>query len=153
MKLYLVRHAEARSEAEDPERDLSPEGVRTVQKMAEFLRKNRLRVDVIRHSGKKRAEHTAEILAGSFLSKKGLEARSGLSPNDDVGNIADELEECVDDTVIVGHLPFLSRLASHLLTGRRDRETVDFACGCVLCLAREDNDWRVSWCLAPEIVT
>jgi phosphohistidine phosphatase len=148
MKLYLIRHAEARSEEEDPERDLTEEGVRTVQKMAGYLQNPE--VAVIWHSGKKRAGHTAEILSGCFRSSGGVEVHSGLSPNDDVRKTADELSGRTDDTAIVGHLPFLSRLASLLLTGRRKSEVVEFTCGSVLCMEREEEDWRIRWFLTPE---
>ncbi|MCL4500363.1 MAG: hypothetical protein M1438_00725 [Deltaproteobacteria bacterium] len=44
MLLYLVQHAEAKSEAEDPQRDLTAKGLRDIQKTAAYLGKLRLPV-------------------------------------------------------------------------------------------------------------
>ena len=38
MRVYLVQHGESRPEEEDPQRRLTDEGVRNVQKVARFLR-------------------------------------------------------------------------------------------------------------------
>ncbi len=57
MKLYLIQHAEAKSETEDPERSLTVRGEKealAVSKVAEGLRIRPSRID---HSGKLKAKH------------------------------------------------------------------------------------------------
>ncbi len=63
MKLYLVQHAKAASKQADPQRPLTEEGRRDIQKVASFIRPLGLGLDYLWHSGKKRAAETAEILA------------------------------------------------------------------------------------------
>ena len=63
MDLYLVQHGEAKSEAEDPERPLTLQDIEAVRRMASWASQVGVRVDQIRHSGKRRAEQTAALLA------------------------------------------------------------------------------------------
>ena len=51
MKVYLVQHGEAKSEKEDPQRNLTDKGIDEVQKVANFLRPLKLTVNAIWHSG------------------------------------------------------------------------------------------------------
>ncbi len=66
MHIYLVQHGASKSEAEDPERSLTDEGMRTVEKMANYLAGAGVSAEKIRHSDKLRARQTAGILAASF---------------------------------------------------------------------------------------
>jgi phosphohistidine phosphatase len=72
-------------------------------------------VTEIRHSGKTRARQTAEIIGQALSPPQGVKAVSGLSPLDDVGPVAEELDEVSEPLMLVGHLPFLERLAGQLL--------------------------------------
>src|SRR4029077_15574356 len=78
MLVYLVQHAEAKSESEDPERHLTEEGEGNAQRVAEFLHPLHLQVDAIWHSGKPRAHQTAEILARAISGRHGVLQRAGL---------------------------------------------------------------------------
>lgn len=79
MRLYLVQHGEAQPENVDPQRHLTEQGQRAVQKVAEFLRPLSLSVSAIWHSGKPRAQQTAEILSRAISAGQGMVQRSGLS--------------------------------------------------------------------------
>src|SRR5438094_7331416 len=70
MQLYLVQHGECKTEEEDPERRLTTNGIGEVQKSAEFLRAAGVHTDVIWHSGKARAQQTAEILADAVGARE-----------------------------------------------------------------------------------
>ena len=80
MDLFLVQHGEARSEVEDPERSLTDRGEETVRKVAAWAARAGLRVGQIRHSGKRRAEQTAAILADSLRPIRGMVAVTGWPP-------------------------------------------------------------------------
>ena len=82
MRIYLVQHGEAKSEQEDPRRTLTDKGIAEVQKVAEFLRPLTLAVDAIWHSGKARAQQTAERLAEALGAQARIVAREGLGPKD-----------------------------------------------------------------------
>jgi len=153
MKLYLVQHAKAASEQQDPQRPLTKEGKADLQKIAAFIKPLNLCVDYCWHSGKKRAEQTAEILTAVIKVKKAKNARDGLSPNDDVKALRDELSDTAGDIMIVGHMPFVSRLASLLLTGSESTETVAFRQGGIVALSRaEPGKWQVEWMITPQLV-
>ena len=153
MKLYLVQHGKAASERVDPQRPLTEEGRREIKKIAEFVKPLNLCVDYLWHSGKKRAAQTAEILAEVVKVKKAETAREGLSPNDDVKVIREKIVSLQQDIMLVGHLPFLSKLASLLLAGSESVNTVAFRQGGIVCLARcDDNQWQIDWMVTPELL-
>ena len=55
--------------------------------------------------------------------------------------------------MIVGHLPFLGRLAALLLTGNADKEVVAFQFGCVVCLNGDDEvRWKLEWMMVPKLL-
>ena len=153
MHIYLVQHGEAKPEEIDPERRLTENGVRAVQKVADFLRRSGgVQLDAIWHSGKPRAQQTAELLAPSTRAgEKAMMYHDGLAPKDAVEPIKQELEQGNRNVMIVGHLPFLGRLAALLLTGNADNDVVAFQFGCVVCLKRDDaRNWRLEWMTVPK---
>jgi phosphohistidine phosphatase len=151
MKLYLVQHANAATKEQDPERSLTEEGRKDLQKISSFIEPMNLSVGLLWHSGKRRAEQTAKILAEAVKVTKNHTEREGLAPNDDVNLINNELAHIRQDVMIVGHMPFLSKLASLLLTGSESANTVAFKQGGIVCLNRtEDNNWQIEWMVTPE---
>jgi phosphohistidine phosphatase len=153
MRLYLVQHGKAMPKEQDPERPLTPEGRAETEKMARFLTPLELNVDCLWHSGKLRARQTAEALAGALAGGARATARDGLAPNDNVALLRDELAVATDDTMIVGHMPFVSRLATLLLTGYESPPVVTFTNAGVVCLQRTaDNRWQVEWSVTPGLL-
>ena len=153
MKLYLVQHAKAASKVMDPERPLTDEGCRDIQKVAAFIKPLKLCVDYLWHSGKKRAVQTAEILAGVIKINETQAARDGLGPTDDVTIAKNELASLQQDVMVVGHLPFLGKLGSLLLTGSESANAVAFRQGGIVCLSRsEGNQWQIDWMVTPELI-
>jgi len=153
MRLYLVQHGEAKPKDEDPERRLTEKGRRDVEKVAAFLRPLGLAVASVWQSGKARARETAEILAGALEAEGGVVERAGLAPNDPVAPVAEEMGGAAEDTMIVGHLPFLGKLAALLVAGEESTGTVAFRNGGVVCLERDrEGDWSVLWAVTPDVV-
>ncbi len=153
MKLYLVQHGKAMSSEQDPDRPLTQQGRQEVQRVAHLLMPLWFTVNRIWHSGKTRARQTAEIYAPAFAAGQKLAAREGLAPNDEVAPLRDELAVATDDTMIVGHLPFLGKLASLLLTGHESGEVIAFCNAGVICLERtSDNCWHVEWVVTPALI-
>jgi len=153
MKLYLVQHGEAASEEVNPARPLTAQGQRDVQKLASFLKGAGIASLSIRHSGKTRAKQTVEIIASRLGPECQIAETKNLAPNDPVQVVVDEISRMRDDLMIVGHLPFLGKLASFLLTGSDAKSVVAFRMGGVVCLQRSDAQaWHVVWMIIPELI-
>lgn len=152
MKLYLVQHGNAAVKEIDPDRSLTVRGKDDVGKVAGFIRSLNISAQLW-HSGKRRAAQTAEILAEAMTVKGGVSGKEGLSPNDDVKQIKEQIESADEDVMIVGHLPFLGKLVSLLVTGNESKEIVTYKQGGMVCLeCGEDKLWHVEWMVIPEIL-
>jgi phosphohistidine phosphatase len=152
MRLYLVQHGEARPKTEDPERNLTEKGARDVERMAAFIEPLALSVPRVLHSGKPRATRTAEILAAA-VGARDIAAGEGLAPNDDVRAVRSEVEAADRDLMLVGHIPFVEKLASLLVAGSESARVVAFRQGGVVCIERaDDSSWAVLWAVTPEIL-
>jgi phosphohistidine phosphatase len=151
VKIYLVQHGEAEPESVDPARPLSERGRGDVQCVAARAGRLALEVQQIRHSGKTRAEQTAALFADALSPPDGVVSVSGLAPKDDVVPVANALAGESRPVMLVGHLPFLERLISCLVTGDAERPVVRFRNGGVVCLERKDAGWLVAWILTPEM--
>jgi phosphohistidine phosphatase len=153
MKLYLVQHGEALGKDVDPERPLSEQGERDIAALAVFLQQASVTVERVWHSGKLRARQSAELLARRTLPGGSIEHISGIKSNDSVTAFARDADVWEQDTLVVGHLPFLARLVALLVTGDPDREVVGYRPGSVVCLERGTGDgWTVRWMLRPELL-
>jgi phosphohistidine phosphatase len=153
MKLYLLQHGDALPEEVNPDRSLSELGRNDVIRLAEFVGKNDIRVQRVHHSGKTRARETAEIIAAQIATGVIIEATTGLNPNDPVEPIAKQINNRQEDTLLVGHMPFMGRLAAYLLSGNSSSKFVAFKPGSMLCLERnESGDWAITWMLRPELL-
>jgi phosphohistidine phosphatase len=154
MKLYLVQHAEARPKEEDPKQGLTNKGLVDIKKVADFVaRRARVRVAVIYHSGKHRARETAEALADYLHPVKGVREGDCLVPMDEPDFWVKRALELKDDTMLVGHLPHLDKLASALLTGSEEGGVVTFHKAGIVCLERDENNrWSLAWAVTPNIL-
>ena len=154
MKLYLAQHGEALSKEEDAERPLSEQGRHDVQAIAALAKESGVRVARVWHSGQRRAEQTAQILAKAMLPRGRTEPIGGINPNDPVEEFIADADVWQGDTLVVGHLPFMSRLVSLLLLGDQERELVRYCPGSVVCLERSaEQEWVLLWMLRPDAVT
>jgi phosphohistidine phosphatase len=150
--VYLVRHGEAVSKDEDPARPLTQAGWLAVERIAGWAAAVDIRPDEILHSGKLRAEQTAEILADYLMPAKGWTVRRGLGPDDDVRPLADSLAATDRTLMVVGHLPFLGRLVSQLVFGDADRPVVQFEAAGLLGLQFRDGLWTITCVVDPELI-
>ncbi len=150
MKLFLVQHGEAKTKQQDPDRSLTDRGIADTKKAVQWMNKISEPVNQIRHSGKKRAEQTAQIFAGFLNPPRGSVTVTDLNPNDDVRIVAGRLGEQDESLMIVGHLPHLSRLVGLLLTGDPENHVVKFMNSGVVCLTGQDKQWTLSWAVIPD---
>jgi phosphohistidine phosphatase len=159
MDIYLIQHGESKPKEEDPARPLTDSGKRTAGRMAVLLGSLGISFDRVFHSGKLRAQQTAEIFANQLKIGDRVEARTGLDPLDSVEPaknwLSEQAQRGVKAIAIVGHLPFLDKLASLLVTGNETAGIIAFQYAGVLRLAPrgQGEGYRVRWMLAPELLT
>jgi phosphohistidine phosphatase len=152
MRLYLAQHGEAVAKEVDPDRPLSARGRTDVERVAALLAGH---VDVTRivHSGKTRARETARLLAATLAPDRPVQQLDGLAPNDPVAPLARRIIDAAEDTLLVGHLPFMAKLLSHLVAATEDAGIVAFCPGALACLELgEDTRWRILWMVRPELL-
>lgn len=149
VNFYLVRHGEAVSAAENPQRPLSRAGRETVEQVGQLARERHVQVSAIYHSGILRAKETAEILAKHLPPLSGVKAISGLLPEDDPIAGKAEMEAATEPIMLVGHLPYMRRLAALLVYGDRDAAGIDFQPAAMVCCAKSGTQWKIDWYLAP----
>ncbi len=152
MSLYLVQHGKSLPADIDPEKSLSAEGLAEVEAIASTARNNGILVSTIQHSGKKRAQQTAAILGSILQPAGGIRERTGLQPTADVIPVARELNS-KDNLMLVGHLPFMERLTSFLITGTTEKAVFRFQNGGIVCLDihPDTRTWVIKWALMPNI--
>jgi phosphohistidine phosphatase len=152
MPLYLVQHGQAQPKEVDPTRPLTALGELETRRVAGLVGRLHLELHQIRHSGKVRALQTAEILATALRPPAGVIAVPGLEPDDDVRPVAAQLGREPHPIMIVGHLPFVARLAAQLVAGDPERPVVQVRHSAVICLVPGAGDrWLVAWIATPEM--
>ncbi len=152
MKLYLLRHGEPLPESKDPERSLTSRGELDIAIIGRFLEQNELFVPEIWHSEKRRVRQTAEII-GQATGCVSLLERPGLAPLDPVGPVRAEILGREEDLMLVGHLPFLSRLAEQLLGCPRENSIFRFETGEIVCLERNgEGVWQLLFAVCPRLL-
>lgn len=152
MALLLVQHGKSLPKDKDPAKGLSEEGISEVGHIAKVAKKYGVKVSRIMHSGKKRALQTAEIFASALKPDEGIQEIKGMNPLDDVAAFADKIE-ISDHLMLVGHLPFMQRLTSYLITGSIEKPVFQFQNGGILCMDKNPGakTWFIKWALMPEI--
>ena len=140
MNLYLVRHGQAVPKEVDADQPLSDAGRAGVERVASALRDRGVRVGQVFHSGKARARQTAEI--------------NGIAPLDPTDGLAETVASWTEDTMVVGHLPFMDKMVARLVTGGEEPTLVVFSPATVVCLQRDQDGqrWRIDWVLKPEVL-
>jgi phosphohistidine phosphatase len=152
MALYLVQHGKSLSKTQDPEKGLSEEGEAEVRRIAEVAAGYGCKVGKICHSGKKRARQTADIFAAGLHPRAGVVGIGGIDPLDDVAAFSKTLA-AEDNTMLVGHLPFMERLTTYLILGATEPPVFKFQNGGIVCLDRmpDTRNWIIKWALMPHI--
>ena len=158
MRLYLVRHGMAKSKDEHPDRPLTDQGHKDVDRMASFLARAGIRVTRVVHSEILRAQQTA--LAFSKVIGPGMivEEMRDLMPMSRLDALVAAASHWPDDTMVCGHDPFMSRIASYFTCGDADAGVFAFDPGAVACLERDPiitdqgGHWSLMWHVSPVLL-
>lgn len=149
MRLYLLRHAEAVDHVDDDARDLSEYGRKSLEPVAGWVRSQRLLPPDVEvwHSPLRRAVQTAQIFVKEAGFTRALQQRSGLRPEDDPEALLPLLSARGEALLLVGHEPFLSTLATLLLTDTVYPPKVMMEKASLLCLERLGSGENSAWCV------
>ena len=152
MALFLVQHGQSLPKDVDPDQGLSDEGIAETDRIANVAKNYGVNVKIIKHSVKTRARQTAEIFAAALKPDGNIQEIIGIKPMDDVSAVAEKISP-QDDVMLVGHLPFMERMTSHLITGTIEKPVFKFQNSGIVCLDQdpETKSWFIKWTLMPHI--
>jgi phosphohistidine phosphatase len=153
MKIYCVRHGQAESADTHPDRPLTELGRQEVEQLAAHLQQRGIEVAHVMHSSQQRAGQTAEIFAKALSSQR-TECPSILEEDASVDDLMAQIPAWTDDTMLVGHLPFMPQLVSGLvISDSRHYPIVNFPPATVVCLeCYHQEQWVIDWILHPNLV-
>ncbi len=153
MPIYLVQHGKNNPKDQDPEQHLSSQGRADTQRVAEAASRAGAPVHLIHHSPKTRAKETAELLSSWLKPAEGIREREGIKALDDVTSLTPELNPG-DNVMLVGHLPFMERLCTYLVTGYQEPAILKFQNSGIVCLDKdeESGNWQILWTLMPSVI-
>ena len=155
MKLILVRHGQANEGFADDERTLTELGVQQIKNVAQALAGQKVKVAHVYHSGKMRAQQTAEILQQDIAPSCPITVLELLKPDSKPTALVDRLVEFDESSLMVGHLPHIREFAFELLGFQNTRalEQLAFNPGTVIIFSSDDSiTWELDQCFEPEIV-
>ena len=153
MQLFLLRHGETVCEKVDPARPLSVAGRDEVQRMAAFLKQAEFTVENFFHSNKDRACQSADIVRQVVNPRAVLTEKSCLAPSDDIAEIVAEIAKLRENTLIAGHLPFLSSLVSYLVVADEMKSIVNFPTGGLVILELlSPGRWLIAGVYTPGVL-
>ena len=152
MSLYLVQHGQSLPKDVDPDQGLSEEGVAETERIAGVAKGYQINVGQIMYSIKTRARQTAGIFASALNPTGDVSEAEGLKPMDDVAAFASSLNPDTN-TMLVGHLPFMERMTSYLVTGSSDKPVFKFQNSGIVCLDKDpaSESWVIVWTLMPNV--
>ena len=154
MKLYLMRHGEALSSQQDPERGLSENGKEMITRLAQQLVNENIHFKHIFHSGKKRTRETAEIVAAATSPDITPQKIDDITPNSDPVMVIDEIESWDEDTLLVSHLPFIPNLINMLTSQNILTSSISFEPGTIIALEQNSTGiWKITWSTSPSELT
>jgi phosphohistidine phosphatase len=152
MALYLVQHGKSLPKDVDPDQGLAEQGVAETKRIADVAASYGVNVSQIKHSVKTRARKTAEIFASTLKPAKGILEVVGLKPLDDIVGFAAAIDPD-ENTMLVGHLPFMERMTAYLVTGSAEKPIFKFQNSGIVCLKKNPDigSWVIVWTLMPNI--
>ncbi len=148
-QIYFAQHGLAIDKSENPERPLSANGVTQTQAVANHLKASSILISNIFHSGKLRAQQTAEIFAATLVTPSPT-LLHGMSPMDNCETLINDLN--IDHALYVGHLPHLDKIVSSLVTKNEASHILKFKNSGIVCLNNDDGNYSIRWYLAPDLL-
>lgn len=153
MQIICVRHGEACGPEVDYKRPLTENGQAQAERVAAFLAKTGLSVSQLFHSSKLRAQQTAKIFIQKLVIPQVTEL-PWLGDAEAVESLLDLLPTWNENTMIVGHLPYLPQFINALVLGNNNHPPmIHYPPATAVCLEYHcDTQWMIRWVITPEVV-
>ncbi len=153
MKIYLMRHGQADPGMSSGRYGLTSRGQEDVRAVASKLKRDGVSPHQLWHSGKTRAEETAEIVWQVLGSSFSCEKKAGLLPEDSAQAAAEMIQEWFlehrdQNLMIVSHLPFLPALVAVFLGDTFSYSGFSPA-ACMGLKKRPDENWEFDSFIDP----
>ncbi|MFN2443700.1 MAG: phosphohistidine phosphatase SixA [Thermoanaerobaculia bacterium] len=145
MLIWLMRHGDAEIRGQDDHRELTPEGRDAIEKLARRVAERTGAIHSVHHSGKRRAEQTAEILASTMKLDLAPAPLELLRPNADPYALARWIESLAEPVALVTHLPLVERVAGVLISGSPEVPVLAFSTGTIAAIEKERDQWKLAW--------
>ena len=114
----------------------------------EHLKKHEVVIGRICHSGKLRAQQTAEIFS-DILAVINISKLNGMNPNDNPEELIKQMNE--DQVMYIGHLPNLQHVVSKIVVNNENITVIKFQNSAVVCIELENNIASIKWFITPDI--
>lgn len=161
MNLFLLRHGLAVERTIpgfklDRDRPLTNQGRKKIRRVAALLKKVQGSFDLILTSPYLRAHQTAELVAEILGESKKLKTSDHLAPGKPLTGLIQELSHRpeLENILLVGHEPDLSRLISVLVAGKPGL-AVDLKkgglCKLEISALRAGHCAKLKWLLTPKL--
>ncbi len=96
-----------------------------------------------------RAIQTAQIIA-KHIKDAQVRERDDIKPTSPVESLAQEITNTHAELMIVGHLPYLQKLAALLLRSQNE-EIILFCYSGIVCMERAEN-WKIAWIVVSDLL-
>ena len=131
MDLFILRHGKAEKSSDctpDAARELTCDGKEEVKKVAQWIKGNKIRFDIIATSPLKRARGTAKIVSAVLDQKDRLIVWDELAPGGDLDTVCYHASGYGEHAtvLVIGHEPGLSMLVSKII-GDTSNGSIGFA--------------------------
>ena len=148
MKVYLVHHVDALSAEQDPQRHISPKGREQADRLGTRLKALGVAPAKILHSDKQWTIDTAERIAAKLgTADKTAKTTYPINTGDPVAPFMAEIAKGGGDVMMCGHVDYLLRAASQMVSGDEKRKVVEFkpGNGTAVCLEGEGKNWHIAY--------
>ena len=140
MRLVLIRHGHAPQDIIDDTRKLSELGREQAKSAGQWLKGQVHDARKIIHSPLTRAIETAKIVHEQLSRELPFEENNTIRPESLITPWVHEAMALEEDTIIVGHMPFLADYATELA-----QKFISFPTGGVVILERDQNqNWQAT---------
>ncbi|MEN3038020.1 MAG: phosphohistidine phosphatase SixA [Candidatus Kryptonium sp.] len=157
MIIYLVRHADAEQKKpgmSDFDRSLTELGKETTRKMAIFLKKMNLKIDLIISSPLVRAVQTAEIIRDILQIQSEIVNINELVPGSDFQSLMKVITSFGCENILaVGHEPHLGEFLAWLMGISKPIEFEKNSVACVEVSLFGGSGSKLNWLIHPAMFT